>query len=62
MALSVPAIVMPATVMVFALPTVLSANEPVAALVSIVTVSPDSMPTSAADPSCKIEVALVLAL
>ena len=47
---------------VLPMPMFLFANVAVVALVSIVTTSFVSMPTSAADPSCKMEVALVLAL
>ena len=54
--------VTPVTVIAFAVPTVLSANDPLMPLVEMFTVSPDSTPTNAADPVFSRAVALVVAL
>ena len=51
-----------ASVIVLPVPMFLVPNAPEAVLVSIVTVSPVSTPTSAAEPTCKMDVALVVAL
>ena len=52
----------PVIVIAFAAPTALSANAPAIPLVEMLTTSPLSTPTSAAEPVLRIDIALALAL
>ena len=52
----------PEMLIAFAVPMFLVAKEPVVDPVLMLTTSPFSMPTSDAEPNCKMDVALVVAL